>query len=125
MLLKRPRKRQVIYRFEDLEKRRRSGWILSGLVILTLGVGIYVTMIPAGAAEPIKPLFGDLSVLRIGLLVLVGLLSLYIVRGEIDNTLLFFLSDNGANAESGPNGRLEGAQPGAAGSTVFLATLAK
>jgi arylsulfatase len=40
-------------------------------------------------------------------------------RGELDNTLLFFLSDNGANAESGPNGRLEGAQPGAAGSTVF------
>jgi arylsulfatase len=40
-------------------------------------------------------------------------------RGEIDNTLLFFLSDNGANAESGPNGRLEGAQPGATGSTVF------
>ena len=29
-------------------------------------------------------------------------------RGELDNTLLFFLSDNGANAESGPNGRLEG-----------------
>ncbi|MFZ1936159.1 MAG: arylsulfatase [Thermoguttaceae bacterium] len=40
-------------------------------------------------------------------------------RGELDNTLLFFLSDNGANAESGPNGRLEGAQPGATGSTVF------
>ncbi len=40
-------------------------------------------------------------------------------RGELDNTLLFFLSDNGANAESGPNGRLEGAQPGAMGSTVF------
>ena len=38
---------------------------------------------------------------------------------ELDNTLLFFLSDNGANAESGPNGRLEGAQPGATGSTVF------
>ena len=32
-------------------------------------------------------------------------------RGELDNTLLFFLSDNGANAESGPNGRLEGAGP--------------
>ena len=40
-------------------------------------------------------------------------------RGELDNTLLFFLSDNGANAESGPNGRLEGARPGATGSTVF------
>jgi arylsulfatase A-like enzyme len=40
-------------------------------------------------------------------------------RGELDNTLVFFLSDNGANAESGPNGRLEGAQPGATGSTVF------
>jgi arylsulfatase len=40
-------------------------------------------------------------------------------RGELDNTLLFFLSDNGANAESGPNGRLEGAAPGATGTTVF------
>ena len=40
-------------------------------------------------------------------------------RGELDNTLMFFLSDNGANAESGPNGRLEGDQPGATGSTVF------
>ena len=40
-------------------------------------------------------------------------------RGELDNTLVFFLSDNGANAESGPNGRLEGEQPGATGSTVF------
>jgi arylsulfatase A-like enzyme len=40
-------------------------------------------------------------------------------RSELDNTLLIFLSDNGANAESGPNGRLEGAAPGATGSTVF------
>jgi arylsulfatase A-like enzyme len=35
-------------------------------------------------------------------------------RGAFDNTLLLFLSDNGGNAESGPNGRLEG--PGAFGS---------
>jgi len=40
-------------------------------------------------------------------------------RGVLDHTLLFFLSDNGGNAESGPNGRLEGDSPGAAGSTVF------
>ena len=40
-------------------------------------------------------------------------------RGELDNTLVFFLSDNGANAESGPNGRLEGTRPGATGSAVF------
>jgi arylsulfatase len=40
-------------------------------------------------------------------------------RGELDNTLILFLSDNGANAESGPNGRLEGDSPGSAGSTVF------
>jgi len=33
------------------------------------------------------------------------------------DTAVVFLSDNGANAESGPNGRLEGAQPGATGST--------
>ena len=31
----------------------------------------------------------------------------------LDNTLILFLSDNGANAESGPNGRLEGKEPGA------------
>ena len=40
-------------------------------------------------------------------------------RGELDHTLIMFLSDNGANAESGPNGRLEGMQPGGPGSTVF------
>ena len=29
-------------------------------------------------------------------------------RGELDNTLILFMSDNGGNAESGPNGRSEG-----------------
>jgi arylsulfatase len=41
-------------------------------------------------------------------------------RGELDNTLILFLSDNGGNAESGPNGRYEGKQPGGPDSTVFL-----
>lgn len=40
-------------------------------------------------------------------------------RGVLDNTLILFLSDNGANAESGPNGRLEGDPPGSAKSNVF------
>ena len=40
-------------------------------------------------------------------------------RKVLDNTLILFLSDNGANAESGPNGRLEGSQPGATQSVVF------
>jgi arylsulfatase len=40
-------------------------------------------------------------------------------RAMLDNTLIFFMSDNGGNAESGPNGRLEGKNPGAAASTVF------
>jgi arylsulfatase len=41
-------------------------------------------------------------------------------RGALDNTLILFLSDNGGNAESGPNGRYEGDHPGDAFSTVFL-----
>jgi arylsulfatase A-like enzyme len=41
-------------------------------------------------------------------------------RGALDDTLILFLSDNGGNAESGPNGRYEGANPGDAFSTVFL-----
>jgi arylsulfatase A-like enzyme len=40
-------------------------------------------------------------------------------RGMFDNTLIFFMSDNGGNAESGPNGRLEGDHPGGPYSTVY------
>jgi len=41
-------------------------------------------------------------------------------RGALDNTLILFLSDNGGNAESGPNGKYEGKNPGGPDSTVFL-----
>jgi arylsulfatase len=40
-------------------------------------------------------------------------------RGALDNTLILFVSDNGANAESGPQGILEGDTPGSAASKVF------
>lgn len=41
-------------------------------------------------------------------------------RGQLDNTLLVFLSDNGGNAEAGPRGTYEGKNPGGANSKVFL-----
>lgn len=41
-------------------------------------------------------------------------------RGELDNTLIFFLSDNGGNAEAGVEGRYEGEHPGDAHSNVFV-----
>ena len=41
-------------------------------------------------------------------------------RGVLDNTLIFFMSDNGANAESGPDGRYNGDPPGGPDSDVYL-----
>jgi arylsulfatase A-like enzyme len=41
-------------------------------------------------------------------------------RGALDNTLILFLSDNGANAESGPDGRFNGNPPGGPNSNLYL-----
>jgi arylsulfatase len=41
-------------------------------------------------------------------------------RGALDNTLILFLSDNGANAESGPDGRYNGDPPGGPNSNLYL-----
>ena len=82
MFAPRPKKKQVIYRFEDLEKRRRSTWLMSALLLVLLGLGFYVTLVP-GDIQEIPPLFGTLPVLKSGLLVLLLLLAVYIIRGEI------------------------------------------
>ena len=41
-------------------------------------------------------------------------------RGTLDNTLILFMSDNGANAESGPDGRFNGDPPGGPNSDLYL-----
>jgi arylsulfatase len=41
-------------------------------------------------------------------------------RGALDNTLIVFLSDNGANAETGPDGRFNGDPPGGPNSNLYL-----
>src|SRR4029450_335096 len=41
-------------------------------------------------------------------------------RGALDAPLILFLSDNGANAESGPAGRFEGDPPGGPNSNLYL-----
>jgi arylsulfatase len=41
-------------------------------------------------------------------------------RGQLDNTVIMILADNGGNAESGPDGILKGKRPGGRMSTVFL-----
>jgi arylsulfatase len=40
-------------------------------------------------------------------------------RGILDNTLIMFMSDNGGNAEGGPDGTFKGDEPGGPKSTVF------
>ncbi len=40
-------------------------------------------------------------------------------RGVLDNTVIFFLSDNGGSAEMGPEGLLEGKEPGSGTSSVY------
>jgi arylsulfatase A-like enzyme len=41
-------------------------------------------------------------------------------RGILDNTLILFMSDNGANAEAGPEGRFNGDPPGGPNSNLYL-----
>ncbi len=41
-------------------------------------------------------------------------------RGALDNTLILFMSDNGGNAESGPQGRFNGDPPGGPNSNLYL-----
>ncbi len=41
-------------------------------------------------------------------------------RGVFDNTLILFMSDNGGNAESGPDGRFDGDPPGGPNSNLYL-----
>jgi arylsulfatase len=41
-------------------------------------------------------------------------------RGALDNTLILFMSDNGGNAESGPDGRFNGDPPGGPNSNLYL-----
>ena len=41
-------------------------------------------------------------------------------RKILDNTLIFFMSDNGGNAESGPDGRFNGDPPGGPNSDLYL-----
>jgi arylsulfatase len=42
------------------------------------------------------------------------------LRGELDNTLILFMSDNGGNAESGVQGKMEGEHPGDPKSVVYV-----
>ena len=41
-------------------------------------------------------------------------------RGLLDNTLILFMADNGANAEAGPDGRFNGDPPGGPNSNLYL-----
>ena len=87
MLFGKKKANPVIYRFDDLEKRRRSTWVMSVLLLISLGVGFFFTLIP-GQLGNVRPLFGEVSTLRAGLLVLLVLLSVYIIRGEMENAKL-------------------------------------
>ena len=109
-------------RNERLERQKSLGVVAQGTALPKRLANTYDWQkMPAEARERFDTIMAIYAAIIVRMDQAVGTLVQRLEdAGELDNTLILFLSDNGGNAESGPDGRTLGpGDPGTPTSTVF------
>ena len=113
--------------WDDLRQARYQRQVASGLISSNWPIESRPDEIPAWDDLSVeqKTKYDDMMAIYAAMIDEVDQSIGYLVkalkeRGELDNTLILFLSDNGGNAEAGINGRYEGQSPGDPHSNVFI-----